>query len=97
MGVSCLPANGKRMDRILQRCGRTGRYSQSINYLNGPGRRSNRPTPILPVEHLRKTFQALPASMPPGWPYQCSFCTIINVRQGRKSRRAAVRRTTSSD
>jgi radical SAM superfamily enzyme YgiQ (UPF0313 family) len=44
------------------------------------------PTPILPRSHVRRTAGVI-ASMDlgRGCPYQCSFCTIINV-QGRKSR-----------
>jgi hypothetical protein len=44
------------------------------------------PTPILPREHIRRTSGSLSsADLGRGCPYQCSFCTIINV-QGRKSR-----------
>jgi len=44
------------------------------------------PTPILPVELVRRTVQSFASfDAGRGCPYQCSFCTIINV-QGRKSR-----------
>ena len=44
------------------------------------------PVPILPQQHLRRTSGALSSmDLGRGCPYQCSFCTIINV-QGRKSR-----------
>src|SRR6185312_11508304 len=45
------------------------------------------PTPFLPPHNLRRTanhYASFDAGR--GCPYQCSFCTIINV-QGRKSRR----------
>src|SRR6202163_4834515 len=44
------------------------------------------PVPFLPRQHVVRTL-GLSASFDPGrgCPYQCSFCTIINV-QGRKSR-----------
>ena len=43
-------------------------------------------TPILPRKHIRRTSGALSSmDLGRGCPYQCSFCTIINV-QGRKSR-----------
>jgi hypothetical protein len=57
------------------------------NYLKDLPSLESEPTPILPVSHLKKTFQALASfNAGRGCPYQCSFCTIINV-QGRKSRR----------
>jgi len=44
------------------------------------------PTPMLPEKHIRRTAGALSSmDLGRGCPYQCSFCTIINV-QGRKSR-----------
>ena len=44
------------------------------------------PAAILPKKHLRRTAGALSSiDLGRGCPYQCSFCTIINV-QGRKSR-----------
>ena len=44
------------------------------------------PLPILPERHVRRTSGSLSSmDLGRGCPYQCSFCTIINV-QGRKSR-----------
>jgi hypothetical protein len=44
------------------------------------------PAPILPRQHVRRTSGSLSSiDLGRGCPYQCSFCTIINV-QGRKSR-----------
>ena len=44
------------------------------------------PPPILPHKHVRRTSGSLSSvDLGRGCPYQCSFCTIINV-QGRKSR-----------
>src|SRR5262245_32616759 len=44
------------------------------------------PPPILPKQHVRRTSGSLSSiDLGRGCPYQCSFCTIINV-QGRKSR-----------
>src|ERR1700721_4220538 len=44
------------------------------------------PAPILPRKHLaRTTGHYSSIDLGRGCPYQCSFCTIINV-QGRKSR-----------
>jgi radical SAM superfamily enzyme YgiQ (UPF0313 family) len=47
---------------------------------------SNQPMPILPEQHVRRTAGTMSSvDLGRGCPYQCSFCTIINV-QGRKSR-----------
>jgi radical SAM superfamily enzyme YgiQ (UPF0313 family) len=44
------------------------------------------PAPILPCNHARRVSSQLSSlDLGRGCPYQCSFCTIINV-QGRKSR-----------
>lgn len=44
------------------------------------------PTPILPTQHIRFTAGSHSSfDLGRGCPFQCSFCTIINV-QGRKSR-----------
>jgi len=44
------------------------------------------PPPILPPRHIRRISGSLSSlDLGRGCPYQCSFCTIINV-QGRKSR-----------
>src|SRR5262249_28138245 len=44
------------------------------------------PVPILPLKHVRRTCGSdTSMDLGRGCPYQCSFCTIINV-QGRKSR-----------
>jgi hypothetical protein len=46
----------------------------------------DQPVPILPQQHLRRTAGSMTSmDLGRGCPYQCSFCTIINV-QGRKSR-----------
>src|SRR6266481_7734536 len=87
MGVSLFAGELEgRMDRILQDAA-NGTLEPIYNYLKDLPSLESEPTPILPVEHLRKTFQALASfDAGRGCPYQCSFCTIINV-QGRKSRR----------
>ena len=46
----------------------------------------NQPAPILPEKHIRRTYGSHSSfDLGRGCPFQCSFCTIINV-QGRKSR-----------
>jgi len=75
-----------RMDRILNDAA-NGTLQPIYNYLNDLPSLESQPTPILPAEQLRRTYQSLASfDAGRGCPYQCSFCTIINV-QGRKSRR----------
>jgi hypothetical protein len=87
MGVSMFAGELEgRMDTILQDAA-NGTLQPIYNYLKDLPSLESEPTPILPVEHLRRTFQRLASfDAGRGCPYQCSFCTIINV-QGRKSRR----------
>jgi Radical SAM superfamily len=87
MGVSMFAGELEgRMDLILQDAA-NGALKPIYNYLKDLPSLESEPTPILPVDHLKKTFQALASfDAGRGCPFQCSFCTIINV-QGRKSRR----------
>ncbi len=56
------------------------------NYLTDTPPLHNTPVPFLPVQIVKKTFRRLASfDAGRGCPFQCSFCTIINV-QGRKSR-----------
>jgi len=56
------------------------------NYLNAMPTLENEPTPILPKESVEKTFGVYSSfDLGRGCPFDCSFCTIINV-QGKKSR-----------
>jgi hypothetical protein len=63
-----------------------GALKPMYNYLNDLPALEGAPTPMLPRKYLKGTF-SLQTSFDAGrgCPYQCSFCTIINV-QGRKSR-----------
>ncbi len=75
-----------RIDIVLQDAAR-GTLKPIYNYMNElPGLEAV-PTPYLPATNLKRTanhYASFDAGR--GCPYQCSFCTIINV-QGRKSRR----------
>ncbi len=63
-----------------------GTLKPIYNYLNDLPTLTGAPSPILPRELLRRTFAHQTSfDAGRGCPYQCSFCTIINV-QGRKSR-----------
>ena len=75
-----------RMDLLLQDAA-NGTMRPIYNYLKDLPSLESEPTPILPIEHLRRTIQQLATfDAGRGCPFQCSFCTIINV-QGKKSRR----------
>jgi hypothetical protein len=57
------------------------------NFMNDLPGIENTPIPFLPAERVARTAGGLSSfDAGRGCPYQCSFCTIINV-QGRKSRR----------
>ncbi|MFL5225567.1 MAG: B12-binding domain-containing radical SAM protein, partial [Microvirga sp.] len=87
MGVSLFAGELEgRMDAVL-RDAANGTLQPIYNYLKDLPALESQPTPILPPAHLRRTIQSLASfDAGRGCPYQCSFCTIINV-QGRKSRR----------
>jgi hypothetical protein len=87
MGMSLFAGEVEgRMDRILQDAA-NGTLQPIYNYLNDLPSLECEPTPILPAKHLRRTIQHIGSfDAGRGCPFQCSFCTIINV-QGRKSRR----------
>jgi hypothetical protein len=64
-----------------------GRLEPLYNYMNGLPGIEGTPVPFMPAGHVARTAYNLTSfDAGRGCPYQCSFCTIINV-QGRKSRR----------
>jgi radical SAM superfamily enzyme YgiQ (UPF0313 family) len=87
MGISLFAGEAEgRLDGIL-RDAAAGELRPIYNYLNDLPSIESQPTPILPAKHLRRTIQHIGSfDAGRGCPFQCSFCTIINV-QGRKSRR----------
>ncbi len=88
MGCSLFAGEAEegRLDQVL-RDAANGTLPPVYNYMDDlPGLEAT-PTPFLPPENLKRTanhYASFDAGR--GCPYQCSFCTIINV-QGRKSRR----------
>ena len=86
MGVSIFAGEAEgRFDMILQDAA-AGRLLPVYNFLKDlPGIEAT-PVPLLPLGNVKRTL-GLSTSFDAGrgCPYQCSFCTIINV-QGRKSR-----------
>jgi hypothetical protein len=73
--------------RHLLRDAATSTLQPIYNYLNDLPSIQSAPVPFLLRKHVKRTvgnYSTFDAGR--GCPYQCSFCTIINV-QGRKSRR----------
>jgi hypothetical protein len=78
-------AEDGRLDTVLQDAARRS-LKPIYNFLNAMPALESAPPPYLPVHNLRRTVQRYSSfDAGRGCPFQCSFCTIINV-QGRKSR-----------
>jgi hypothetical protein len=87
MGISLFAGEAEegRLDTVL-RDAWAGRLQPLYNFMLSLPSLEGEPPPILPRKHIRRTSGSLSsADLGRGCPYQCSFCTIINV-QGRKSR-----------
>ena len=87
MGVSLFAGEAEdgRLDTVL-RDAWAGNLKPLYNHLDDLPGLAGAPTPILPAEAVRRTFKTWSSfDLGRGCPFQCSFCTIINV-QGRKSR-----------
>ncbi|UJW86691.1 B12-binding domain-containing radical SAM protein [Devosia sp. SL43] len=64
-----------------------GTLKPLYNFMNDLPGIEDTPVPFMPADHVARTAYNLTSfDAGRGCPYQCSFCTIINV-QGRKSRR----------
>lgn len=74
-----------RLDEVL-RDAWNDELKPVYNYLKDLPGLEGAPLPVLPIDALRKNSQSWSSfDLGRGCPFQCSFCTIINV-QGRKSR-----------
>ena len=74
-----------RLDEVL-RDAWNGELKPIYNHLNALPGLEGAPLPALPRDALKRNSQSWSSfDLGRGCPYQCSFCTIINV-QGRKSR-----------
>ena len=86
MGVSLFAGEAEgRLDAVL-RDAASGTLQPLYNHLNDLPSIQSAPVPFLLRTHVKRTagkYSTFDAGR--GCPYQCSFCTIINV-QGRKSR-----------
>jgi hypothetical protein len=88
LGISLFAGEGedRRLDQVMQDAA-NGTLSSIYNHMDDLPALEGAPTPFLPPQVLRRTvdhYASFDAGR--GCPFQCSFCTIINV-QGRKSRR----------
>ncbi len=78
-------AEERRLDTLL-RDAWNGALQPLYNYMDHLPSLEGEPAPILPRKHVERTSGTYSSiDLGRGCPYQCSFCTIINV-QGRKSR-----------
>ena len=87
MGISFFAGEAEegRLDQVL-RDAWNGTLAPLYNYMDDLPSLEGEPPPFLPRQHVRRTSGSLSSiDLGRGCPYQCSFCTIINV-QGRKSR-----------
>ncbi len=87
LGISIFAGEAEgRLDQVLQDAW-AGTLKPSYNYMNDLPGLEGAVTPILPPTRVKRTAGGISSfDLGRGCPFQCSFCTIINV-QGRKSRR----------
>ena len=82
----CLPASRNGRLDVLLRDAYRGELKPLYNYMDDLPALAGEPPPFLARQHLERTAQQdVERRSRPRMPFQCSFCTIINV-QGRKSR-----------
>ena len=87
LGVSMFAGEAEegRLDEVL-RDGFNDRLKPLYNYIDALPPLSGAPPPMLSREVVERTYQSWSSfDLGRGCPFECSFCTIINV-QGRKSR-----------
>jgi len=87
LGISFFAGEAEehRLDEVL-RDAYAGVLKPLYNYMDALPQLAGEPPPFLPRKHVKRTVGNLSSiDLGRGCPYQCSFCTIINV-QGRKSR-----------
>ncbi len=87
LGISFFAGEAEdgRLDKVLQDAW-NGTLKPLYNFMNDLPALDGTPAPMLPPKIVQRTLGAISSiDLGRGCPYQCSFCTIINV-QGRKSR-----------
>ena len=86
MGVAIFAGEAEGRLEIMLRDAAAGQIKPLYNFMNDLPSIEGTPTPFLPKRYVMRTLgQSASFDAGRGCPYQCSFCTIINV-QGRKSR-----------
>ena len=87
LGVSLFAGEAEgRFDQVL-RDAWAGRLKPNYDFMDDLPGIEGAPVPLMPRDRVKRTAGAVTSfDAGRGCPYQCSFCTIINV-QGRKSRR----------
>jgi len=87
LGVSLFAGEAEgRLDEVLQDAA-AGRLKPLYNFMADLPSIQGAPIPLMAAERVQRTVGGTTSfDAGRGCPYQCSFCTIINV-QGRKSRR----------
>ncbi len=86
MGISFFAGEAEegRLDQVL-RDAFSGTLKPLYNYMDNLLSLEGEPPPALPKKIVQRTLGAISSlDLGRGCPYQCSFCTIINV-QGRKT------------
>ena len=87
MGISLFAGESEGRLHEVFRDAMNGTLKPLYNFMNDRPGIEETPVPFMPAGHVSKTAYGLTSfDAGRGCPYQCSFCTIINV-QGRKSRR----------
>ena len=87
LGISFFAGEAEdgRLDQVL-RDAPSGKLAPLYHFMKDLPALESAPAPILPHKIVRRTLGTVSSiDLGRGCPYQCSFCTIINV-QGRKSR-----------
>jgi hypothetical protein len=87
LGISLFAgeAEANRLDLVI-RDAAAGNLAAVYNYITDLPPLEDQPTPFLPAQHVERVVGGRSSfDLGRGCPFQCSFCTIINV-QGRKSR-----------
>ncbi len=86
LGISLFAGEAEGRLDIVLRDAVAGTLQPVYNYMDDLPGMEGTPPPFLPVERIQRTGGHLSSfDAGRGCPFQCSFCTIINV-QGRKSR-----------
>ena len=87
LGISFFAGEAEqgRLDQVM-RDAWNGALAPLYNHMDDLPALAGEPVPLLPRKQVRRTSGTVSSiDLGRGCPYQCSFCTIINV-QGRKSR-----------